>query len=569
MTSDISASVLIVGAGPVGLTLAMDLAWRGVDVVVAELRAQGEPPSVKCNHTSARSMEIFRRLGVARALRDAGLPGDYPNDCAYRTTFGGEELTRIEIPARNERYTATGGPDTDWPTPEPPHRINQIFLEPVLFAHAAAMPGVRILNHVTVEDFIQDGEGVRAQARSLEDDQAFTITARYMVACDGGRSAMRRKIGATLQGDAVIQRTQSTYIRAPDLIGLQSYRPAWMTYSINPRRVGNCYAIDGRETWLIHNHLRDDEADFESVDRDASIRAILGVGPEFQYAVLSKEDWFGRRLLADKFREGRVFLCGDAAHIWVPYAGYGMNAGIADAANLSWKLAAVLQGWAPDTLLDAYERERHPITEQVSYFVMDHALEMTKHRRQVPANIEAPGPEGDAVRAEIGREMYELNVQQYCCAGLNFGYFYDRSPLIAYDGETAPAYTMGDFTPSTVPGARTPHFWLSDGRSLYDALGPGYTLLRFDARIPVEPLLQAAAAQGVPLALLDVDAADVPAAYRHGLLISRPDQHVAWRGDAVPADSLALIDLIRGAAEAIAPARAYARQKGSASVSLS
>jgi hypothetical protein len=184
----------------------------------------------------------------------------------------------------------------------------------------------------------------------------------------------------------------------------------------------------------------------------------------------------------------------------------------------------------------------------------------------VPADIEAPGPAGDAVRAQVGREMYALNVQQYCCAGLNFGYFYDRSPLIAYDGETAPPYTMGDFTPSTVPGARTPHFRLADGRSLYDALGPGYTLLRFDDRIPVEPLLQAAAARGVPLALLDVDAAaDVPAAYRHKLLISRPDQHVAWRGDAVPADSVALIDLIRGAA---GPA-AYERQKGSASISLS
>jgi hypothetical protein len=162
--------------------------------------------------------------------------------------------------------------------------------------------------------------------------------------------------------------------------------------------------------------------------------------------------------------------------------------------------------------------------------------------------------------------MYALNVQQYCCAGLNFGYFYDRSPLIAYDGETAPPYTMGDFTPSTVPGARTPHFWLADGRSLYDALGPGYTLLRLDARIPVEPLLQAAAAQGVPLALLDVDAAaGVPGAYRHGLVISRPDQHVAWRGNAVPADSVALIDLIRGAAGT----GAYERQKDSASISLS
>src|SRR5882757_3985331 len=162
MTSNLSTSVLIVGAGPVGLSLATDLAWRGVDVIVAELRHAGEQPSVKCNHTSARSMEIFRRLGVAKALRQAGLPGDFANDCAYRTTIIGQEFARIPIPCRNERYTAKGGPDTWWPTPEPPHRINQIFLEPVLFQHAAAMPQIRILNRVNIETFTQDADGVHA-----------------------------------------------------------------------------------------------------------------------------------------------------------------------------------------------------------------------------------------------------------------------------------------------------------------------------------------------------------------------------------------------------------------------
>jgi 2-polyprenyl-6-methoxyphenol hydroxylase-like FAD-dependent oxidoreductase len=555
MASNVSASVLVVGAGPVGLTLAMDLAWRGIDVVVAELRSEGEPPNVKCNHTSARSMEIFRRLGVAQALREAGLPGDYPNDVAYRTTFLGQELTRIPIPARNERYTARGGPDTWWPTPEPPHRINQIFLEPVLFAHAAAMPNIRILNRVSVGDFAQTAEGVQAQARHLDTGETFVIDARYMVGCDGGRSAVRRGIGAKLEGDDVIQRVQSSYIRAPGLLPRLKEKPAWATFSYNPRRAGICYAIDGRETWLVHNYLRDDEPDFDAVDRDWALRTILGVGDDFEYEILSNEDWFGRRLVADKFREGRVFIAGDAAHIWVPMAGYGMNAGIADAANLSWMLAAVLKGWAPESLLDAHERERLPITQQVSRFAMDIALKMVQHRRVIPADIEAEGPAADASRAEAGRAMYELNVQQYCCAGLNFGYYYDQSSVIAYDGEAAPPYTMGSFTPSTAPGARTPHFWLEDGRSLYDALGPDYTLLRFDPSAPVEPLLDAAAARGVPLVLLDIGGGEVPEAYRHKLLVSRPDQHVAWRGDAVPGDPLALVDLLRGVA---AEARALA-----------
>jgi hypothetical protein len=166
----------------------------------------------------------------------------------------------------------------------------------------------------------------------------------------------------------------------------------------------------------------------------------------------------------------------------------------------------------------------------------------------VPPDIEAPGPEGDAVRARVGAAAYELNVNQYCCGGLNFGYFYEGSPIIAYDGEAAPAYTLASFTPSTVPGCRTPHLWLRDGRSLYDALGPGFTLLRRDPDVDVAPLIEAAAQRGVPLAMLDLDAEEAPSLYPQALVLSRPDQHVAWRGDALPPDPLALIDRIRGTA---------------------
>jgi 2-polyprenyl-6-methoxyphenol hydroxylase-like FAD-dependent oxidoreductase len=543
----LETAVLIVGAGPVGLTLALDLARRGVPVTVAELRRAGEPPEVKCNHVSARSMEIFRRLGVAALLRDAGLPADFPNDVAYRTTATGAELSRIPIPCRRDRYTATGGPDTWWPTPEPPHRINQIFMEPLLFEAVRATPGVRILSRSRVEAVAQGPDRVCATVRDLDDGSARRIEAGFLVGCDGGRSTVRRAIGARLTGDAVVQRVQSTYIRAPALLGMVG-RPAWAMFALNPRRSGNVYAIDGRETWLVHNYLKPDEDDFEAIDRDWAIRTILGVGPDFAYEVLSREDWIGRRLVADRFRDRRVFLCGDAAHIWVPYAGYGMNAGIADAAGLAWLLAAHLAGWAPAAILDAYERERLPITEQVSRFAMDHAHKLIQQRGAVPAEIEAPGPEGEAVRARVGRAAYDLNVQQYCCGGLNFGTYYDGSPLIAYDDEPPPAYTMADFTPSTVPGCRLPHFWLRDGRSLYDALGPYFTLLRFDPAVDVAGFRAAAAARGVPLAVLDLAGEAVPEVYRHRLVLARPDQHVAWRGHEPPPDHLA--DLVRGAGKA-------------------
>ena len=548
MKAPLDADVLVVGAGPVGLTLAMDLASRGVRVAVAELRRRGEAPSVKCNHVAARTMETFRRLGVAQKLRDSGLPPDYPNDVAYRTSFVGEELTRIPIPCRRDRFTDKSGPDGWWPTPEPPHRINQIFLEPVLFAHAEAMPDVRMMNRTSIEGFAQDESGVTATARDLESGEARPVRARYLVGCDGGRSDVRRAIGATLSGDAVVQRVQSTYIRAPGLIGMLKVPPAWGTFSLNPRRSGNVYAIDGRETWLVHNYLREDEAGFDSVDRDWAIRAILGVGPEFSYEVLTREDWFGRRLVADRFRDRRVFICGDAAHIWVPYAGYGMNAGIADAMNLSWTLAAHLNGWAGDAILDVYETERLPITEQVSHFAMNHAHAMARQRGAVPQDIERPGPEGDRTRAAVGRSAYDLNVQQYCCAGLNFGYYYTGSPIVAYDAESPPPYTMSTFTPSTVPGCRTPHLWLQDGRSLYDAMGPDYTLLRFDPAVDVTALVAAAAGRNVPLDVLDVAPTEGMDVFGEKLVLSRPDRHVAWRGNALPVDAFALVDRIRGAA---------------------
>ncbi len=541
------SDVLIVGAGPVGLTLAIDLAWRGIDVTLVETRARAEPPEPKCNHVAARTMEIFRRLGLAGKVRNAGLPADYPHDISYRISFTGRELTRIRIPCRRDRFTATDGPDCNWSTPEPPHRINQIFLEPILFEHAAASPRIRIINRSSVEQVAVRDDSATIGIRDLDTGRVTQQDCRFLIGCDGARSVVRKAIGAQFTGDAIVQRVQSTYIRAPGLIDLQQHGNAWGTGAINPRRSGMVYAIDGRERWLVHNYMKAGEADFDAVDRDACIRTILGVGPDFDYDVISKEDWYGRRLIADRFRDRCAFIVGDAAHIWVPYAGYGMNAGIADATNFSWLLAAHLDGWAPAEILNAYAAERWPITSQVSRFAMSHAEAEIRRRGAVPAEIEQPGPQGDAVRAEVGRLAYEINVQQYACAGLNFGTFYDRSPIIAYDGTAHPPFTMNSFTPSTVPGCRTPHLWLADGTSLYDAMGPGFTLLRFDD-VDVAALEAAARHRNMPLKVLDIAHPQPGVGYDHRLVLSRPDQHVAWRGNMAPSDPLALIDRVRGAA---------------------
>lgn len=541
-----NSQITIVGAGPVGMTLALDLATRGIDVTVVECRYPHEAPSVKCNQISARSMEIFRRLGISDRLQEIGLPADYPNDVVSRTTATGVELARVSIPARGERFRASAGPDTDWPTPEYTHRINQMYFEPVLFGHVLSQPRIRVLNRTMVEEVVQDEHHVVASARDLDTGERKSITSDYLVGCDGAKSLVRKTIGASLDGTPALQRVQSSYIRAPALLNLLPGKPAWLYYSLNPRRCGMMMAIDGREKWLIHNYLYHGEEDFESVNRDWAIRMILGVGPDFKYDVISKEDWISRRLVAKKLRDRRVFICGDAAHLWVPHGGYGMNAGIADGANLAWMLAAVLKGWAAEAILDAYEAERLPVIEQTSQLITEIAQKVMMHRREISPEIERLDEAGEAARARIGKAAYELDVAQQCCGGLNFGYSYERSPIIAYDGEKAPTYRLHEFTQSTVPGCRAPHLWLRERRSLYDALGPGFTLIRSDPSEDVSGFVDRASDLGVPLCVVDLDTLDGRELYPEKLVLVRPDQHVAWRGNRAPNDTAGLIALVSG-----------------------
>jgi len=493
-------------------------------------------------------MEVFRRLGAADKLRGIGLPADYPNDIVSATSVLGTELSRVLIPARGERRTpAARGPDTLWATPEHTHRVNQKFFEPVLFAHVAAQPLVRIFNRTELDQFSQHEHGVTAGGRNLDRGEPISIECAYLVGCDGASSVVRKAIGAELMGTAVLQYAQSNYIRAPALRKSLPGKPAWLYFSLNPRRCGVTMAVDGHETWNVQNFSYPGEADLSCVDRDWAIRTILGVGTDFEIQVLSSEDWVARRLVADRFRDRRIFICGDAAHLWIPLGGYGMNAGIADAANLAWKLAGVLKGWASPRILDAYNAERQPITDQVSRLIADVAQKVTLQREAITPEIERQDAVGEAVRASVGKQAYDLDVHQQCCGGLNFGYYYDRSPIIAYDGEQQPAYTMGTFTASTVPGCRAPHLWLEGARSLYDALGPGYTLLRFDPEARVTSIVDAAAKRHVPMTVLDVKAPGARDSYRHKLVLVRPDQHVAWRGDEQPAAPMELVELVRGA----------------------
>lgn len=540
----LQTEVLIVGAGPVGLTLAMFLRQRGVDVLLVERRGRDEPANARCNTIASRTMEIWRRLGVADKVRASGLTDDYPGDVTWSTRLNGHEIARIPLASRSTRFADMSVADAAWPTPEPVHRASQYEFDPILREHAEHVIGVPLHYRCELLDFEQNSNGVTARIAKVDGGE-FSIAAKLLVGCDGGRSLVRKKLGIEFVGDAELFRHKTRLLRAPWMRDHIKGRPGWMNWFVGPGATGTLIAINGTDLWLCHVPYKGTEA--VEVDFDTQIRQALCLRPEQQYETIEGEDWVARRFVAERFRKGRVFICGDAAHIWVPFAGYGMNAGVADAENLANCISSYFQGWAGEDILACYEAERHPVTEQVSMFAMNVAMDYVQRsiKGHASAVLDDDGEEGRVARQELGQKILEANIAQYSCAGLNYAYFYDNSPLIAYDGDPAPTYDLGTYTPSTVPGCRMPHFWRPDGASLYDLLADdGYTLVRFDPEVPVHPLTDAATGRNLPLAVLDIWNPD-PRLFRQKIVLVRADRHIAWRGDELPEDPARLIDRLR------------------------
>lgn len=546
MTTVLKTDVCIVGAGPIGLTLSLALARRGQHVVVIEQNDTAEISDPKSNHVSARSMEIYRQLGVADAIRAAGLPDDYPNDGVYATKFTGYELVRFRMPSRRHRFDDDGYDDGNLPSPERAARVSQMYLVPILAEAVAAEPTASVVMGCTFERLEEQGDAVTIEARMSATDEKLRIESRYLIGADGGKSKVRHALGVRLTGDDNLLKSRSLLFRAPDLMSRCAYPPAWMHWLHTDPGWSCLITLDGKELWIIQNYMYAD-VEFEAVDLDKTIRRALGVPADFEYEPLRQQDWVGRRLIANRLKSGRCFLAGDAAHLWPPNGGFGMNSAIAGAACLAWMLDAVLTGWAPESLLDAYEAERRPVIEQTSHF----AASLTEMLELDIAHVYDDSAAGEEARKRLGAVIEAQTREAMVPNGLNFGYSYPDSPIVLGDGEAPPPYTMGSYEPSTVPGCRLPHFWTAAGESIYDLLGHGYAAIRTDAGIDVDPLIEAAREHGVPLTVVDLLNQPVPLAHKdHPLILVRPDQHIAWRGRQCPDDCAQLINVIRGAREA-------------------
>ncbi|MEQ3549466.1 FAD-dependent monooxygenase [Pseudonocardia nematodicida] len=539
--------VVIAGAGPVGMTLAAELGSRGVETLVVE-QAPQTTRNPRCNTTNARSMEYFRRLGIADEIRRAGLPLDHASDVVYCTSVTGRELHRFRFSSSGEILDGTAPEFDEWPTPEPQHRVSQIFLEPILAGHLAHYPSVTVRRgHRVVA--VRDGEdAAEVDVAAVGAGGTYSLSADYLVGCDGGASVVRRGIGSTLTGDGrAAEERLSVYFRSTQLAAHLGDRPGWMYWWYSERLRGSFLQLDGRELFLCHARVPEGTAP-EDLDEDEMLRAAIGEpdGHPVDVEKLEVVRWTPRRLVADRFRGSRVVLAGDAAHLWLPLGGFGMNTGIADAVGLGWRLAAVLRGWGGERLLADYETERRSVGEATSRA----ALKIDRDMRSVaraPA-LHDDGPDGDALRAEAARIIEATDRQQWYSQGVQFGTRYRDSPGVA--GQLADSGgtldDIGTYLPSDDPGARFPHAWLEGHTSVFDRLGRDLTLVRVGAAGDPGPLVAAAAELGVPLDVVDVPAGPGTAVYRHALVLVRPDLVVAWRGDAPPEDARALLRTLTG-----------------------
>ena len=533
------------GAGPVWLTLAVDLGRRGVRCILIEQKdaPQFLPKMERCN---ARTMEIYRRMGLAERIRSAGFPREAPMDVFIVTSLVEPPLLHLPYPSVAQAQDQIAVCSDGTLPLEPYQLISQYTLEPLLKSVAETMPTVSVRYDCEFLSFEQDEGSVRAKVRTK--NGVAQLEANYLVGCDGGSSAVRRQLGIKLQGEANLLQLRQALYRCDDL------------FERIPIRKGRHYHVaDAHSTFLI---VQDSTRHFtlhSVVESDEEMKTMFErtVAMPVQYEMLSCAPWRQNLVLADRYGDGRVLLAGDAVHLMIPTGGLGMNSGVGDAVDLSWKLAATLQGWGGPKLLAAYEAERRPIGARN----VEASRQASRGRRAWRAayrpNIRDNTPEGDATRANLARIADVEQRKSNEMIGAELGYRYDGSPIIWPEAGTPPADNIMKYVPTSWPGARLPHVWLGDGGALHDRIGDGgalhdrigdgYTLLRLGrSREDVSPLDGAFAALGAPFTLLALEDERPRAVYGHDLLLLRPDLHVAWRGNRLPDDPARLAAIATG-----------------------
>jgi len=536
----IEVPVMIAGGGPVGMTLALELASHQIPSLIAE-RNVSTTSHPKMDLTNGRSMELFRRIGIADKLRAVGVPVEHVFDISWVSRLSGHELHRFKYPSAAEAMLQRRQCNDGTLTLEPPLRVSQIVIEPVLKQAAEESALVDVRFGWKFESFEQDDSGVTSVLRNVRSGEEQKVRSKYLVGCDGGGSTVRAQLGIQNEGTPNVANMYMIHFRSSAVHLLQRFGIAWHYQTGD----GALVAQDDVDTWTLHTFWPP-EVDRSMLNPGEVLENW--VGSKFDYEILVANPWSAHYLLAEQFRKGRAFICGDACHQYMPTGGYGMNSGVADASNLGWKLAAVLQGWGGDTLLNSYEAERRPV-DRLSWATSEEHLKVRFALGELYAqagDISGDTPEAEQRRAEMGQKIAALGNAENEGWGIEHGYRYGQSPVVWVESGSPPEFDALAYTPSTWPGSRLPHMFLADGTAVYDHLGNGLTLLVLDKDADTKGLEAAARRLEVPLTVLRLNDINVARVYERKLLLVRPDQHVAWRGDALDADAERLLRVVTG-----------------------
>jgi 2-polyprenyl-6-methoxyphenol hydroxylase-like FAD-dependent oxidoreductase len=530
--------VLVVGAGPVGLALAGDLGWRGIDCLLIE-QSDGAIYQPKMDLVGIRTMEHCRRWGIVKEVENSPYPRDYPQDNVYLTSLGGYELGREQFPPLGEEK----------PPPQSPQkreRCPQNMFDPILRTFAGRQESIALRYRTKLTGLRSDPGGVVATVRDQDTSAERELGADFIAGCDGAHSTVRELLGIRMLGNPALTYTTNIIFRCADLAARHPGRKSYRYIFIGPEGTwATIVAINGGDQWRMSIIGGTTPRDLAIDEINAAIRRAIG--PSLPYEILSIVPWVRKELVAETYRKGRAFILGDAAHVMSPTGAYGMNTGIGDAVDLAWKLAAVSEGWGGEALLDSFDAERRPIAVRNVKEASGNLRRMLSPGRNEGLLDETEA--GAALRQRVGAAMTEAMRQEWYTLGMHLGYRYEDSPVCIPDGTPPTPDDTRLYVPTARPGSRAPHVWLADGRSILDLFGRSFVLLRIGARAPdVASLVRAAQHAQAPLEVVSLDEPAVASAYERRLVLVRPDGHVAWRGDDL-ADPRTIIGTVCGLGE--------------------
>ena len=542
----IEIPVLISGGGSVGLSLAAELGWRGIDCLAVE-QADDLNPHPRANAVANRTMEYYRRWGIDQAISDAGVPPDHLADYYWISSLHGRELHRISLPPfqkikevkNNSGYVKE---EHTW-SPYLKTITGQNEVEQAILDYVRKLDKVEFRFGWKLVDFSQDDNGVNCQIECLATGKAETVRCEYLLACDGGRSFVRDKLNIGLSGRANLARFVSIYFKAPNFMASHKFGPANIYFPLHRDYAGFILNWDGGTTFTYHLMLKDGQ-EWNSVDAVEAIEAVVGASTAIN--IISTQPWTAHALVADRYHAGRVLMAGDAVHLFTPTGGFGMNTGVSDAIDLAWKVQAMLEGWGGERLLDSYFVERHPIGVRNTSEAAD-CFDRLNAVMQYGDELDEEGSDAEAFRDRLGADLKDQE-KLISSSGTLLGYRYEGSPIVVPDGTPEPPDNPRTYIPTARPGHRAPHIWLEEGLSILNKLGAGFTLLVFDGvEQDFDTMVSAARGIGLPLDIVRIDDKDAADLYERPLVLVRPDMMVAWRSDCLPPDPRQFLDTVRGA----------------------